>query len=203
MAAAQKAMADGTTVITHNDDSSVADYPLKIVPAADWPEGAKRKIVANAHTREGGNVLGEMPQVKHTYRYFMSRYSFMNEKGVAIAESTFSIDTATEYGKKVKTVAPAGFRHDRIHQAGSMGGAVAALAHARDPRAKTLVLWNAVADGGEILKRLVTPQRVAARLARYSELRRAFEMGLARPLPHGLRRSARTQREQARPRQRR
>jgi predicted ATP-dependent protease len=44
--------------------------------------------------------------------------------------------------------------------------------------------------------------RVAARLARYSELRRAFEMGLAHPLPHGLRRGARTQREQARSRRR-
>ena len=100
----KKAMADGTTVITHNDDSSVADYPAAHRAAADWPDGAKRKIVANAHTREGGNVLGEMPQVKHTYRYFMSRYSFMNEKGVAIAESTFSIDTSTDYGKKVKDV---------------------------------------------------------------------------------------------------
>jgi len=30
-------------------------------------------------------VLGDIPQVKHTYRHFMSRYSFMNEKGVAIA----------------------------------------------------------------------------------------------------------------------
>jgi len=100
----RKAMADGTTVITHNDDSSVADFPLRIVPAADWPEGAKRKVIANAHTREGGNVLGETPQVKHTYRYFMSRYSFMNEKGVAIAESTFSIDTSTDLGKKVKDV---------------------------------------------------------------------------------------------------
>ncbi len=100
----RKAMADGTTVITHNDDSSVANYPLRIVPAQDWPEGAKRKVVANAHTLEGGNVLGEMPQVRHTYRYFMSRYSFMNEKGVAIAESTFSIDTTTERGKQVKDV---------------------------------------------------------------------------------------------------
>jgi dipeptidase len=100
----KKAMADGTTVISHNDDSSVADFPLRIVPAADWPDGAKRKIVANGHTREGGNVLGEMPQVAHTFRYFMSRYSFMNEKGVAIAESTFSIDTTTDYGKKVKDV---------------------------------------------------------------------------------------------------
>jgi dipeptidase len=100
----RKAMADGTTVITHNDDSSVANFPLRIVPAADWPEGATRKIVANSHILEGGNVLGEMPQVKHTFRYFMSRYSFMNEKGVAIAESTFGIDASTDLGKKVHDV---------------------------------------------------------------------------------------------------
>ena len=100
----KRAMADGTTVITHNDDSSVADFPLRIVPAQDWPAGEVRKIIANAHTREGGNVLATMPQVRHTYRYFMSRYSFMNEKGVAIAESTFSIDTSTDRGKKVKEV---------------------------------------------------------------------------------------------------
>ncbi len=100
----KRATADGSGVITHNDDSSVADFPLRIVPEQDWPEGATRKIIANAHTREGGNVLGTMPQVRHTYRYFMSRYSFMNEKGVAIAESTFSIDTTTELGKKVKDV---------------------------------------------------------------------------------------------------
>ena len=100
----RRAMADGTTVVTHNDDSTVANYPLRIVPAQDWPEGATRKIVANAHTIEGGNTLGTMPQVRHTYRYFMSRYSFMNEKGVAIAESTFGIDTSTDLGKKVQDV---------------------------------------------------------------------------------------------------
>jgi len=49
----RRATVDGSAVITHNDDSSVADYPLRIVPAQDWPEGARRKIVANAHTREG------------------------------------------------------------------------------------------------------------------------------------------------------
>jgi len=100
----RRAMADGSTVITHNDDSSVANFPLRIVPAQDWPEGATRKIVANAHTLEGGNVLGSMPQVRHTYRHFSSRYSFMNEKGVAIAESTFGIETTTERGKTVRDV---------------------------------------------------------------------------------------------------
>jgi len=100
----KRAMADGSTVITHNDDSSVADFPLRIVPAADWPEESTRQIIANAHTPEGGTVLGTMPQVPHTYRYFSSRYAFMNEKGVAVAESTFSIDTTTERGKAVRDV---------------------------------------------------------------------------------------------------
>lgn len=100
----RRAMADGSGVITHNDDSTVANYPLRIVPEQDWPEGATRKIVANAHTNEGGTVLGTMPQVRHTFRHFMSRYSFMNEKGVAIGESTFSIDTTTELGRKVRDV---------------------------------------------------------------------------------------------------
>jgi dipeptidase len=100
----RKAMADGTTVVSHNDDSTVANYPLRIVPAQDWPEGATRKIVANSHTLEGGNALGTMPQVRHTFRYFMSRYSFMNEKGVAIAESTFGIEADTPRGKQVKEV---------------------------------------------------------------------------------------------------
>jgi len=100
----KKATADGSAVITHNDDSSVANFPLRIVPAQDWPEGATRKIVANAHANDGGTVLGTMPQVRHTYRHLMSRYSFMNEKGVAIAESTFGIDTTTDYGKKVRDV---------------------------------------------------------------------------------------------------
>ena len=100
----RKATKDGSAIITHNDDSSVANYPLRIVPAQDWPDGAVRKIVANAHTPEGGNALATMPQVKHTFRYFASRYSFMNEKGVAIAESTFGIDTSTDRGKQLKDV---------------------------------------------------------------------------------------------------
>jgi len=100
----KRATNDGSAVITHNDDSSVANYPLRIVPEQDWPDGSERKIIANAHTPEGGNVLGSIPQVKHTYRYFMSRYSFMNEKGVAIAESTFGIDTTTKRGKQVRDV---------------------------------------------------------------------------------------------------
>ena len=116
--AGNKAMADGSTVITHNDDSTSADFRLWIIPEADWAEGSMRDIVLDSHDyidfsnfpksvdytkNRNGNamVVGQMPQVAHTYRYFHSRYSFMNEKGVAISESTGGIDTSTEYGKKV------------------------------------------------------------------------------------------------------
>ncbi|HAY98304.1 MAG TPA: peptidase C69, partial [Mesotoga sp.] len=94
------AMADGSTVITHNDDSSSADFRLWIIPAMDWPEGSMRDIVINSHNYidygnypdvevgDRGVLVGQIPQVEHTYAYFHSRYSFINEMGVAMGEST-------------------------------------------------------------------------------------------------------------------
>lgn len=113
-----KAMADGSTIITHNDDSTVADFRLWIIPEGDWPAGSMRDIVLDGHDyidyskfpklieynkNRNGNalVVAQIPQVAHTYRYFHSRYSFMNEKGVAITESTGGIDRSTDYGKAV------------------------------------------------------------------------------------------------------
>ena len=102
------AMVNGSTIITHNDDSTSADFRLWIIPAMDWPEGSMRDIVLDSHNYidygnypdvnvgTKGTLIGQIPQVPHTYQYFHSRYSFMNEKGVAISESTFSIDTSTD-----------------------------------------------------------------------------------------------------------
>ncbi|MCR4403471.1 MAG: C69 family dipeptidase [Firmicutes bacterium] len=101
VAVGKEAMADGSTIITHNDDSSVADFRLWIIPENDWPEGSTRNIVVDGHTPEGGTVVGTMPQAKHTYRYFHSRYSFMNEKGVAMGESTFSYDRSTPRNQNI------------------------------------------------------------------------------------------------------
>ena len=39
------ASTDGSTMITHNDDSTSADFRLWIIPEKDWPEGATRDIV--------------------------------------------------------------------------------------------------------------------------------------------------------------
>ena len=122
ISAGKKATTDGSTIVTHNDDSSIADFRLWIIPEADWPENARRDIVIYSHDYvdygkippvypeidpSGGpmaRIVGSMPQVKHTYRYFHSRYSFMNEKGVAMGETTISVDTSTEYGKEVEKV---------------------------------------------------------------------------------------------------
>jgi dipeptidase len=111
---------DGSAMITHNDDSSVADFRLWIIPAKDWPEGSTRDIVIHSHDYVdygvyppiypehppfgGAEIVGVMPQVPHTYAYFHSRYSFMNEKGVAMGETTMGIDASTDYGREVRQV---------------------------------------------------------------------------------------------------
>ena len=122
IAAGRNATVDGSTIITHNDDSSIADFRLWIIPEADWPEGSTRDIVVYSHDYidygqyppvypeecpsgpPGATIVGTMPQVPHTYRYFHSRYSCMNEKGVAMGETTITSDTSTDYGEEVKKV---------------------------------------------------------------------------------------------------
>jgi len=107
------ATVDGSTMCTHNDDSSGADFRLWLIPGGTWPEGSKRDLVLDSHNygdygnypavKDYGNgyLVEEIPQAKVTYPYLHSRYSFINAKGVAMGETTMSIDTSTEYGKKV------------------------------------------------------------------------------------------------------
>lgn len=128
LAVGKKATVDGSTMITHSCDSRRCDFRLWVLPARDYPEGSTRPIVQDSHAdvdyskfpqdyisdipealrkRYGsGNpkIVGQMPQVPHTYRRLTSRYSFINEKGVAMGETTSGIDTSTDYGKKIKKV---------------------------------------------------------------------------------------------------
>ena len=105
IAVGKNASTDGSAMITHNDDSRTANSRLFIIPEADWPEGSMRPIIKDAHGYEGdAQQLDEIPQVKHTYRYFFSRYSFMNEKGVAMSEATNGVDDTDERALKVKKI---------------------------------------------------------------------------------------------------
>lgn len=99
------ATVDGSTISTHNDDSTGADFRLWIIPSMEGGEGIKRDLVVDSHnygdfsdypnTKDYGNgfAVTEIDQPEDTYAYFHSRYSFINEKGVAMGEATFSCDS--------------------------------------------------------------------------------------------------------------
>jgi len=110
------AMADGSTVTTHNNDCQECDIRLTHVPARDWPVGSKRPIygIRNAYPRyvesveeniHGPDYLEEgvdqsifnwtlsspimyIDQVSHTYGYTLGAYAIQNEKQVSMGEST-------------------------------------------------------------------------------------------------------------------
>lgn len=121
LAAGKDATVDGATIVSQTDDSSVADFRLWAIPSMKGGEGITRDLVLDSHnygdygdypnTKDYGNgmLVAEIPQPEDTNRYFHSRYSFINDAGVAMGESTFSISTATEYGKKVKELVYGGF----------------------------------------------------------------------------------------------
>ena len=114
VAVGKDATVDGSTIATHNDDSSSADFRLWIIPSMEGGEDKVRDLVVDSHNygdygqfpqvKDYGNgfAAAQIPQSEDTYAYFHSRYSFINEKGVTMGESTFSIDTSTEYGQKVQ-----------------------------------------------------------------------------------------------------
>lgn len=106
------ASTDGSTMVTHNDDSTGADFRLWITKGQEWPEGSTRDLVIDSHNygdfekfpevKDYGNgtLVAQIPQAPKTYSYFHSRYSFINEKGVAMGESTFNFDRSTDLRKK-------------------------------------------------------------------------------------------------------
>ncbi len=91
----KKASFDGSVITCHSCDSYYRSW-LNMEPAADHPDTAMQAIYkGNMHTRSFKDqstrtVAGYIPQVKHTYKYFNTAYPSMNEKQLAIGETTFS-----------------------------------------------------------------------------------------------------------------
>ena len=79
---------------THTDDSGTDTFHVYVVPAKDWEPGTMRPVVRgtdNGLFRQITSpqyVIGEIPQVEHTYAYMNASYSFQNEKQVGIGETT-------------------------------------------------------------------------------------------------------------------
>lgn len=108
-AVGKDATVDGSTMTSHTCDSNGDDFRLWLIPSME--AGTERDIVING--RAGGDfsqfpevknygtgalVLGSVTYDKPTNQYLHSMYSFMNDKGLAMGESTCTFDDCT--GKK-------------------------------------------------------------------------------------------------------
>ncbi|MCR4424654.1 MAG: C69 family dipeptidase [Firmicutes bacterium] len=89
------ASVDGSVMTTHTDDCGSCDPRLFYIPPADYPEGAMREVYFTPSFRHPDDphyaprqLKGEIPQVPHTYGYFFGSYAIMNEKQLALGETT-------------------------------------------------------------------------------------------------------------------
>ncbi|MCK9330188.1 MAG: C69 family dipeptidase [Candidatus Cloacimonetes bacterium] len=113
-AVGKDASADGSTLTSHTCDSNGDDFRLWLIPS--MAEGTERDYVVNGRA---GSDYSQFPEVKNygsgivfdtvandkdTNQYLHSMYSFINDKGLAMGESTCGFDTSTEYGKKLRAL---------------------------------------------------------------------------------------------------
>jgi len=95
------ASTDGSVITTHTCDCGTCDWTFRRIPAADHKPGDVRKIyhigqfdamnpsLGLKWDRVGDNYTGlDLPQPPHTYGYIHGDFGYMNDKQVAIGEST-------------------------------------------------------------------------------------------------------------------
>jgi len=93
----KNASKDGSVMTSHTDDSGRSRTNITVTEAKDYPQGTMKKLYRRqAAANEFGKMpfyefveTGEIPEVSHTYQYFNSAYPCLNEKQLAIGESTF------------------------------------------------------------------------------------------------------------------
>jgi dipeptidase len=93
IAVGRLASTDGSVIASH--DGCCSNSRLHVVPAKDWPAGSTAPVyfglqdVPPGSTYEHrGEILGQIPQVLHTFAYLHTGYPQMNEHQLMIAEST-------------------------------------------------------------------------------------------------------------------
>lgn len=86
---------DGSVMTSHTDDSHRTRTWVNIIPRKNYPRGSKVKMMKREKDDSGVMPaykhieVGEIPQVEETYQFINSAYPCMNEKQLAIGESTF------------------------------------------------------------------------------------------------------------------
>ena len=90
----RKASTDGSVITSHTCDGRYRTW-MQIEPAADYKKGAMHPVLRGTmHTAFRGDttgvkLMGEIPQARHTYAYLNTAYPCLNEKQLAIGETTF------------------------------------------------------------------------------------------------------------------
>lgn len=90
-----KASADGSVITSHTCDGKYRTW-VTMVPAQDHKKGTMHQVYKGTmHTETPGSMekvtlAGEIPEAEHTFAYLNTAYPCMNEKQLAMGESTFS-----------------------------------------------------------------------------------------------------------------
>ena len=91
----KKATTDGSVITSHTCDGRYRTW-MRWEAAADHEKGEMHKVYKGTmHTEDPFDnrkveLAGEIPQVEHTYAYLNTAYPCLNEKQLAIGETTFS-----------------------------------------------------------------------------------------------------------------
>lgn len=90
----RKASADGSVITSHTCDGRYRTW-VQMEPAADHEPGTMHQVLRGTmQTRFRGDttgvkLMGEIPEAAHTYAYLNTAYPCLNEKQLAIGETTF------------------------------------------------------------------------------------------------------------------
>lgn len=91
----RKASSDGSVMTSHTCDSHRTGSEIVVVPSRSYKPGAERLLTKRRDDdtgpmeRYGREPTGRIPQVAETFGYLAPAYAVMNERQLAIGESTF------------------------------------------------------------------------------------------------------------------
>ena len=91
----KKASSDGSVMTSHTCDSWYRTW-MQMADAKDYPRDTIMSVYkGRMHTEypsstDGMKETGTVPQAKHTYRFLDTAYPCLNEKQLAMGETTFS-----------------------------------------------------------------------------------------------------------------
>jgi dipeptidase len=107
----KNASADGSVITSHTGCCS--ECRVHVVPSQNFEKGEMAPVYYGLQDvkkplYEYGKIIGTIPQVESTYKYFHTGYPHMNEHQLAIAESTLSqreeLKVDIHSGKQIMTI---------------------------------------------------------------------------------------------------